>query len=221
MIKRHFYLFILILSLLPIQAQNKVLKPCDLNSHNPSKLLIPNNEFAFLSSPSFIKWGHIGLSFSYSSMTLTLRVTREPTPEEFDTKPNYPWYNQYKLKVDKEIADALFSLFTSAIYSASFIGDDRIVMDGCLYEFQIGSIYAGYTRSPDTKSNCGRLVKITEKVCYYVKNQDMASLSSLLSEVYVLTDIFTSYYPFAVPKWIIYNLHKKHKVKGPSVGLDF
>ena len=219
--KRHLCLFIFLLSLLPILAQNRVLMPTKKDIQKTNILLTHNHEFAFLSSSAMAYWGKLGLSFSYASMTLTLRITREPTPEEFDTNPYYQWHDQYELKVDKTTADALFSLFTSAIYSASFIGDDMLVMDGCLYEFRIGGMYAGYTRSPNAKSNCGRLVKVTEEVCRCVKNQDKEKLNSLLNEMYALTNIFISYYPFEVPKWIIYDIHKKYKVKGPSVGLDF
>jgi hypothetical protein len=225
MMKRHLCLFIFLLSLLSIQAQNKVLMPTTIREANETEkvLLKPNNQFAFLSLPSFAVWEDRGLSFDYASMTLTLRITREPTTKEYDTKPDYPWHNQYELKVDKIMADALFSLFTAAIYSASSIVDDALLMDGCLYIFQIGGMYKGITRSPDAESNCGRLVKIVKKVCHCDKNQDKASLKLSLNEIYALTDIFISHYPLEVPEaqWKIYDIHKRYKVKGPSVGLVF
>ena len=223
--RRHLCLFIFLLSLLSIQAQNKVLMPTTIREANETEkvLLKPNNQFAFLSFPSFAVWEDRGLSFDYASRTLTLRITREPTTKEYDTKPDYPWHNQYELKVDKIMADALFSLFTAAIYSASSIVNHPLLMDGCLYIFQIGGMYKGITRSPDAESNCGRLVKIAEKVCQCVKDQDKASLKSLLNKIYALTDIFVSHYPLEVPnaQWKIYEIHKKYKVKGPSVGLVF
>lgn len=221
--KQYFTLFIFLLTLIPIHAQYNVLMPVEIYKEEEKKcgLLTHDNQFAFLSYPTFSPWGQKGLSFDYGSMTLTLRIAREPTPEEYDTSPSYTWHNQYEIKIDKTIADALFSLFTSAIYSASFMGDTSMIMDGCYYEFHIGNMYGGYTRSPNTKSNCGRLVKIAEEVCRCVKNQDTAFLKSLLNEMYALTDIFVSYYPFEVPKWIIYDIHKRNKVKGPSVGLHF
>ena len=84
-------------------------------------------------------------------------------------------------------------------------------------------MYKGITRSPDAESNCGRLVKIVKKVCHCVKNQDKASLKLSLNEIYALTDIFISHYPLEVPEaqWKIYDIHKRYKVKGPSVGLVF
>ena len=223
--KRHLCLFIFLLSLLFIQAQNKVLMTTEIREANQTDKVLskPNNQFAFLSFPSFALWGFKGLSFDYASMTLTLRITREPTTKEYDTNPYYPWHNQYELKVDKIMADALFSLFTAAIYSASSIVNHPLLTDGCLYRFQIEGMYEGITRSPDAESNCGRLVKIAEKVCQCVKDQDKASLKSLLNKIYALTDIFVSHYPSEVPnaQWKIYEIHKKYKVKGPSVGLVF
>ena len=154
-------------------------------------------------------------------MTLTLRETREPTPSEYNLSSEYPWNNQYELKISKTQADALYSLFTSAVCASSNLGDDFGVMDGTYYEFHAHP-YGGHTRSPGSKSNCGRLVNIVKKVCQCVKEQDTTTLDILFEEMETLTDIFVSLYPVEIPKHFqLKYRHKRNKVKGKSMGLNF
>lgn len=215
-----FSILTLLLSLTSfINAQNRMLVPDRASSDKT--LLTSSYDFAFTAYVSFPPFQNTGLSFSYSTMTLTLNEEREPTPEEFHLHPNRKQSNKYELKINKEQADALYSLFTSAVYSSSFLGDDCFVMDGTFYTFSVFH-YGGNTRSPEGKSNCGQLVNIANEVCRSVKNKDMTILNGLLDKMETLTKVFVSFYPTEIPKFsILKEVHKTNKVKGPSMGLNY
>ena len=182
-------------------------------------LLTKHYQFAYIAYPTLTKYGCIGLSFSYDNMTLTLCKQRKPTPEEENNPQIKICHNKYEMKISKEQADALFSLFTSAVYSSSFTSGTSTMFDGCLYEFKAGT-NAGVTRSPMEENNCKNLVRIANKLCESVEEQDSAYIDTMLDEIKVLTETFVSYYPFEISEHsVIYAIHKKYKVKGPSVGL--
>lgn len=220
--KRSIFIALLLLISATGITQQRILMPLGfINSDKQNLLLTQNNDFAFLSYPTFSLYHDEGLSFNYATMTLTLRETREPTPSEYNLSSEYPWNNQYELKINKTQADALYSLFTSAVCASSNLGDDFGVMDGTYYEFHAHP-YGGHTRSPGSKSNCGRLVNIVKKVCQCVKEQDTTTLDILFEEMETLTDIFVSLYPVEIPKHFeLKYRHKRNKVKGKSMGLNF
>lgn len=224
--KRILITLTLLLGIAYIQAQDKILSPTstdkypDLN-HPTNVLLVKDCEFCYYQSGTLDEFDKKGLSFNYDTMTLTFCETREPTPEEEKRDPtySYTWHNKYEMKINKEQADALFSLFTSAVYSSSYMSEGGFVMDGSYCGFTAGRQTA-YTNSPSSKSNCGRLLKVVWKLCQCVKDQDTTAIDKMMNEIKSLTDIFISYYPCEIQKdSYIYALHKKYKVKGPSVGL--
>lgn len=191
------------------------------DAHHPTNVLLTqNHEFSYFQSVA-LEYDMKGLSFNYNTMKLTFCETRYPTPKEEKIHPayEYPWHDKYEMKISKEQADALFSLFTSAVYSASYISNDGIVMDGCFCEFTVGR-RSGYTNSPSSKSNCGRLLSITRKLFECVKRHDTTAIETMMNEIKSLTNIFVSYYPCEFPKdSYIYDIHKRNNVKGPSVGM--
>ena len=224
--KRFLITITLLLGIVHMQAQDKILVPTSTYKHkdsnHPWNVLLTNNcEFCFYLSGTLEEFDKKGLSFNYDTMTLTFCETREPTPDEekIDSELKYPWHNKYELKINKEQADALFSLFTSAVYSSSYMGENGFTTDGSYYEFTVGK-RSGCTNSPSSKSNCGRLLRIVWKLFQHVKEQNPTAIDGMMNEIKSLTDIFVSYYPCEIPKdSYIYNIHKKLKVKGPSVGL--
>ena len=227
--KRFLITITLLLGIVHMQAQDKILVPTSTYKHkdsnHPWNVLLTNNcEFCFYLSGTLEEFDKKGLSFNYDTMTLTFCETREPTPDEekIDSELKYPWHNKYELKINKEQADALFSLFTSAVYSSNYIVSDRIpTADGCFYQFSV-SHYSAATTSPGSKTNSGRLVSVARKVCQSVKSQNPENINTLMNEIKDLTDIFISYYPFDFNKGsIMYHIHKEYKVKGPSVGLKY
>lgn len=202
-----------------MNAQNQLLKP---TTKAKSILLTNKHEFAYMEFSGH-EYGIIGLSFDYDNMTLVLCESREPTPDEYiiDPNSNYPWHNKHEMKITKEQADAIFSLFTSAVFSSSYLSEGFPTMGGCIYLFSAGPRSAT-THSPYSKSNCGHLVNIAKKLCKCVKEQSTTAIDTMLKEIKSLTDVFISFYPCKVDKasWI-YAIHKENKVKGPSVGLEY
>lgn len=224
--KRILITIILSLGIAYIQAQDKLLMPTATSkykdaNHPTNVLLTKNCEFCYYQSGTLDEFNKQGLSFNYDNMTLTYCETRVPTPEEEkkDPKFKYPWHNKYEMVINKEQADALFSLFTAVVYSSSYMGEDGFIMDGSYCRFTAGQ-RSGCTNSPSSKSNCGRLLRIVWKLFQHVKEQNPTAIDGMMNEIKSLTDIFISYYPCEIPKnSYIYNIHKKHKVKGNSVGL--
>lgn len=226
--KRILLIIAILLGVVNMNAQHLLLMPYphgqSLSANHPENVLLKySSQFTYMETGSF-EYEIRGLSFDYSSMTLTLCETRDPTPEEAKvfSANEYPWHNKYEMKITKEQADALFSLFTSAVYSSNYIDSDRIpTTDGCFYQFSV-SHYSAATTSPGSKTNCGRLVSVARKVCQSVKSQNPENINTLMNEIKDLTDIFISYYPFDFNKGsIMYHIHKEYKVKGPSVGLKY
>ena len=226
--KKIFLTIAILMGLVEMNAQQLLLMPSSdvrpLSAHHPENVLLKyNSQFTYMETGSF-EYEIRGLSFDYTSMTLTLCETRDPTPEEAKifSVNEYPWHNKYEMKISKEQADALFSLFTSAVYSSNYIDSDKIqTADGCNYEFSVNRRSA-ITTSPGSKTNCGRLVSVTRKVCQSVKGLNPKNIDALMNEMKDLTDIFVSYYPIKFSEGsVIYYIHKKYKVKGPSVGLKY
>lgn len=204
-------------------AQEKVLSPIrhlvKPANHVEKALLTERYHFAYISYPALVKYGCIGLSFNYDSMKLTLCKQRKPTPEEENNPQITICHNKYEMKISKEQADALFSLFTSAVYSSSFTNEEGTKFDGCVHEFKAGT-KAGTTHSPMEENNCKHLVSITNKLCQCIEKQAPESINTMMNEIKELTNIFVSYYPFEISKHsVIYDIHKRYNVKGPSVGL--
>lgn len=226
--KRLLLTLTVLMGFMGIYAQEILLMPSTegqiMDAHHPINVLLKYNaHFTYMESVEF-EYEIRGLSFEYKTMTLTLCETRDPTPEEAKifSSQEYPWHDKYEMKISKEQADALFSLFTSAVYTSSHIDSDKIKpIEGCTYRFSAYP-YSGSTISPASTSNCGRLVSIARKVCQSVKSQDSAKLDALMNDITALTDVFISYYPFEFNKRsLIYSKHKRNKVKGPSVGLKY
>lgn len=226
--KRLLFIIAMLVGYAGIFAQQITLEPTNfvqsLSAHHPHNVLLsPNAHFSYMENGLF-EYQISGLSFNYESMTLTLCETRDPTPKEAEiySADEYPWHNKYEMKITKEQADALFSLFTAAVYSSNYIGSDGLqTSDGCLYRFTANRRSAK-TVSPDSKTNCGRLVTVARKVCQSVKAQNASGIDALINEMAALTDIFISYYPLEFSKHsVMYEIHKRYKVKGPSVGLKY
>lgn len=226
--KRLLLTLAMFMGFLGIHAQEILLMPATnykiLPAHHPERVLLKYNAHFSYMETSVFEYEIRGLSFDYKNMTLTLCETREPTPQEAEVFSlyEYPWHNKYEMKISKDQADALFSLFTSAIYTSSYIDGDKIKpIDGCIYRFNT-SIYSASTIAPGATTNCGRLVSIARKVCQSVKNQTPERIDALMDEIKALTDVFISYYPFEFNKGsVMYFIHKENKVKGPSVGLKY
>lgn len=221
--KRLLLTIAILMGCIMIYAQEKVLSPIrhlvKPANHVEKALLTERYHFAYIAYPALADYGCIGLSFNYDNMKLTLCKQRKPTPEEENNPQITICHNRYEMKIIKEQADALFSLFTSAVYSSSFTSEESTIFDGCLHEFIVG-INAGTTRSPMEENNCKHLVSITNKLCQCIEKQAPEYIDTMMNEIKELTDIFVSYYPFEISKHsVIYDIHKRNNVKGPSVGL--
>ena len=99
----------------------------------------------------------------------------------------------YRLPVDEAFVDSLQSMFCAVISSAS-PDSRRYGLDGTSYLFYLPTdIYAvADVWEPYEESNCGRAVRIMERLCEAVENQDKEVVEQLREEIIALTAVFRS-----------------------------
>ena len=148
-------------------------------------------------------------------MKLTLRKTRSP-------KENEPSIviDKYELKLNKEQADAIYSLFTAAVYSSSLLADASI-LDGETYTF--GAYPDAAEIIPYYKGSNGyHLTQIADMLCECVQTNNLERINDNLKDIKDLTDKFVERYPCKPSENSAIRFHHStYQVKGKSMGLDF
>lgn len=99
----------------------------------------------------------------------------------------------YRLPIDEDFVDSLQSMFVAIIGSASpDAGKNGI--DGTSYLFYLPTdiFTVADAWSPYEESNCGRAVKLMERLCEAVEKQDKATVDHLREEIISLTAVFRS-----------------------------
>lgn len=99
----------------------------------------------------------------------------------------------YRLPVDEAFVDSLQSMFCAIISSAS-PDSRRSGFDGTSYLFYLPTdIYTvADVWEPYEDSNCGRAVRLMERLCEAVEKQDKAAAEQLREEIIALTAVFRS-----------------------------
>lgn len=99
----------------------------------------------------------------------------------------------FRLPIDEAYADSLQSMFCEIIRSAS-PDSGRSGFDGTSYLFYLPTdIYTvADVWEPYEDSNCGRAVRLMERLCEAVEKQDKAAAEQLLEEINVITAVFRS-----------------------------
>lgn len=153
------------------------------------------------------------LSFSYETMILSIHEI------ELDIKKHH-------MKLNKEQADALFSLFTAAICSAGIEKKDN---DNILEPTDQNPIFVEVSRYcgiffdiTSKGSNCDRLKDVIYTLIQCVKENQPIAIDKEMKEIKALTQEFIKLYEENPQgKKEILDLHQKYKVKGPSMGLNY
>lgn len=99
----------------------------------------------------------------------------------------------YRLPIDEAFADSLQSMFVAIIGSASpDAGKNGI--DGTSYLFYLPTdIYnVASAWCPYEDSNCGRVVRVMERLCEAVEKKDNATVEQLREEIIALAVVFKS-----------------------------
>lgn len=99
----------------------------------------------------------------------------------------------YRLPIDEDFVDSLQSMFCAIINSAS--PDSRSLgLDGTSYLFYLPTdiFTVADAWSPYEESNCGRAVRLMERLCEAVEKQDKAAVEQLREEIIALTAVFRS-----------------------------
>jgi hypothetical protein len=203
-----------------VNAQQELLVPSQNYKKYDSELvkaLIPEgfNQFWLLKKPSMFMYQDESLVFQYQTMKLTLRKTRSP-------KENEPSIviDKYELKLNKEQADAIYSLFTAAVYSSSLLADASI-LDGETYTF--GAYPDAAEIIPYYKGSNGyHLTQIADMLCECVQTNNLERINDNLKDIKDLTDKFVERYPCKPSEDSAIRFHHgTYQVKGKSMGLDF
>ena len=99
----------------------------------------------------------------------------------------------YRLPVDEAFVDSLQSMFCAIISSAS-PDSRRYGLDGTSYLFYLPTDISAVAEvwEPYEESNCGRAVRIMERLCEAVENQDKEAVEQLREEIIALTAVFRS-----------------------------
>jgi hypothetical protein len=203
-----------------VNAQQELLVPSQNYKKYDSELikaLIPEgfNQFWLLKKPSMFMYQDVSLVFQYQTMKLTLRKTRSP-------KENEPSIviDKYELKLNKEQADAIYSLFTAAVYSSSLLADASI-LDGETYTF--GAYPDAAEIIPYYKGSNGyHLTEIADMLCECVQTNNLERINDNLKDIKDLTDKFVERYPCKPSEDSAIRFHHgTYQVKGKSMGLDF
>lgn len=99
----------------------------------------------------------------------------------------------YRLPVDEAYVDSLQSMFCAVISSAS-PDSRRYGLDGTSYLFYLPTDISAVAEvwEPYEESNCGRAVRLMERLCEAVEKQDKAVVEQLREEIIALTAIFRS-----------------------------
>ena len=99
----------------------------------------------------------------------------------------------YRLPVDEAFVDSLQSMFCAIISSAS-PDSRRSGFDGTSYLFYLPTdIYTVVdVWEPYEESNCGRAVRLMERLCEAVEKQDKSVIEHLREEIIALTTVFRS-----------------------------
>lgn len=99
----------------------------------------------------------------------------------------------FRLPIDEAYADSLQSMFCEIIRSAS-PDSRRSGFDGTSYLFYLPTdIYTvADVWEPYEDSNCGRAVRLMERLCEAVEKQDKAAAEQLREEINVITAVFRS-----------------------------
>ena len=97
----------------------------------------------------------------------------------------------YRLPVDEAFVDSLQSMFCAIISSAS-PDSRRYGLDGTSYLFYLPTdIYTvADVWEPYEESNCGRAVRLMERLCEAVEKQDKAAIGQLREEIIELAAVF-------------------------------
>lgn len=218
--KRLLLLSFLLSTMTIAKAQQELLIPSQSYKEYATELvkaLIPEDtkQFWLLKKPSLMKNQEASLVFQYQTMKLTLRETRNPKGNEPKTV-----IDKYELKLNKEQADAIYSLFTAAVYSSSLLADEGI-LDGTTYTF--GAFPDAAEIVPYYKGSNGyHLTEIADMLCECVKTNNPKRIDESLEDIKDLTKKFVARYPCKPSESsAIYFHHSSYRVKGPSMGLDF
>ena len=162
----------------------------------------PYYAFAVIIMPSF--YPESCLYYANESGELVYRKVKKPV-WSYDARFRSPSVKEFRLSISSESGKKLTDLIDAAVYSSSFLADNR-GFDGTIYEFRLmNDLYAATCWSPFEESNCFKLVNLLERLCKVVSSNDQKMLEALIPEVEVLTDDFKALFPpelEEMPWWI-------------------
>lgn len=183
------FLFVFVGGLMRAQAQSR-LTPGSLVEYGGKGVLANyyNKIDSLLLPSSYYKFAHIVLpSFSPE---YSLFGTKDNTLILRKAEQNI-WYNylenknvsikEYQLQVSPEIFDTISNLIESAVLTSSYLYDE-LGNDGTTFVF-ISGRYSAKCWSPAPKSNCGKLVAITDTICKAVEQNDSTLIEDNLSNI--------------------------------------
>ena len=217
------FFLICMISMLGANAQQERLTPTSLKECDPflvKKLLPGDYEFGLLKEQNIFRivdgwiYRDTGLSFRYRTMKLTLRTlmdSRTSDEKKVDVK---------ELTLTKEQADALYSLFTAAVCSSSYL-DDCLVLDGDMHTF-VAYPYAAHVNPAIEGSNGDKMREIASMLYKSIETKDASLIDKNMPEIKELTDKFIALYPCKPTSCdVMLMRHQRNQVKGKSMGLDF
>ena len=125
-----------------------------------------------------------------------------------------------ELTLTKEQADALYSLFTAAVCSSSYL-DDCLVLDGDMHTF-VAYPYAAHVNPAIEGSNGDKMREIASMLYKSIETKDASLIDKNMPEIKELTDKFIALYPCKPTSCdVMLMRHQRNQVKGKSMGLDF
>lgn len=152
-------------------------------------------KFIYQVEPSFT----IEYCMTYDSINKSLLLCKSKSEigyalwNEESKKARKKRLTYYRLPIDEAYVDSLQSMFCAIISSAS-PDSRRYGIDGTSYLFYLPTdIYTvADAWSPYEESNCGRTVRLMERLCKAVEKRDNAAAEQLREEIIALTAVFRS-----------------------------
>lgn len=178
----------------PIPKAN--LKECKFDKKLPLGFGIDSAyKFVYLVEPSFTT----EYCLTYDSINKSLLLCKSKSKIGYalgngeSKKERKKRLKYYRLPVDEAYVDSLQSLFCAITKSAS-PDSRRSGLDGTSYLFYLPTdIYTvADAWSPYEESNCGRTVRLMERLCKAVEKRDNAAAEQLREEIVALTAVFRS-----------------------------
>ena len=223
--KRSLLILILLTIMTGVKAQQEqdLLVPSSLRNQDQAlvKLLLPGwYDFGMIKMIGIFRYDdnysykEPSLSFSYRTMMLTVRT------KLLSQKDGSISVDKQQIKLTKEQADALYSLFTAAVCSSSYL-NDVMILDGTPHVF-VAYPYVAEINPYHEGTNGYRLCELTDVLFESVKTKNPKLIDDNMKTIKELTDRFIALYPCKPSSSsAIHYHHVRNQVKGNSMGLEY